>query len=461
MDIENISIEKDDDIIFITVAKYKLFLSYGKIGMDAYMLYSHLMFTARLQETNQVKAKDIYIRQGLEWGSDRLLKTKNLLIDLGLIELIQKRDEQGKFENAYIKIHAKKTPFEIEDITRNTPNPRTDKPVSGQTRERVPGTKCLNEKDKCLNEKDKCLNEKDKIEDLNKIPISDNFNSLIETYREIIEYWNTYKFFTTHTIKENKTIKEIIKLLRIITSGISIDQIHIDKKYLKKHKIPIDLLSKKVSIESIKKAIDAHAAMFAPDVFPADKKNLAKHLLTFLFNENTKTSAFYKCLANGKPIPFHVPYIDRDLLKIYKKIGQMPSGEATDRELRYVIKDILAEHKKICERVGIYEIGYTTFRQQVGDIKDPSPFLENHAEWLDETYGDRFTLGMMKPHTRAWERFVHHLETFHEIGLYLDDDEIEMRKKEYERELKEIEDKKNEEREIPSSEIYGIGAEVM
>ena len=79
---DNMSIEVDGDLIFVTVAKYKLFYSYGKIGIDAYLLNSHLMFTARLQKTNSVHAKDVYLREGLGWGSSRLLKAKNLLKEL-------------------------------------------------------------------------------------------------------------------------------------------------------------------------------------------------------------------------------------------------------------------------------------------------------------------------------------------------------------------------------------------
>jgi hypothetical protein len=114
LNIDNISVEADGDIVFVTIAKYKLFLSYGKIGMDAYLLYSHLIFTARLQKTNCVKANNIYIRTGLKWTKERLRKAKNLLNDLNMIETIKRRDKKGLITGWYIEVKTKTTSFEIE-----------------------------------------------------------------------------------------------------------------------------------------------------------------------------------------------------------------------------------------------------------------------------------------------------------------------------------------------------------
>ncbi len=144
MNTNNIGIEVDGDVIFITVAKYKLFLSYGKIGMDAYLLYSHLMFTARLQKTQSVKAKDIYLRQGLHWGTDRLRKAKQLLIELELINPIQRRAVDGQFDESYIEVKTRRTPFEIEPATLET--------GALETGSRETTNKCLNEEVKCFNE---------------------------------------------------------------------------------------------------------------------------------------------------------------------------------------------------------------------------------------------------------------------------------------------------------------------
>jgi hypothetical protein len=146
LDITNITNEKDGDVIFVTVAKYKLFMSKGKIGIDAYCLYSHMMFTARLQETNQVWANDSYLRKGLSWSKERVQKAKQLLIELELISEIIKRDENGKFTGKYIKVITKTTPFEINE-------PEAVLPSAGFTDSGETDTNALTNKDKCLNEK--------------------------------------------------------------------------------------------------------------------------------------------------------------------------------------------------------------------------------------------------------------------------------------------------------------------
>jgi len=112
---DNIRMEVDGDLIFVTVAKYKLFLSHGEVGLDAYLLYSHLIFTARIQSTNSVWANNTYLRGGLHWGKERLNKAKNLLFDLSLIQQVERRDPNGKFEGHYIEVATQRTPFEFKD----------------------------------------------------------------------------------------------------------------------------------------------------------------------------------------------------------------------------------------------------------------------------------------------------------------------------------------------------------
>jgi hypothetical protein len=59
--VSDVILDKDSDLIFLTVGMYKLFLSRAN-GGDARDLYLHLMFTARMQETNQVWANKEYLK---------------------------------------------------------------------------------------------------------------------------------------------------------------------------------------------------------------------------------------------------------------------------------------------------------------------------------------------------------------------------------------------------------------
>jgi len=137
MEIKNINdviIEKDveDELIWMTASKYALFMSYGKIGIDAKALYEHYQFTCILQKTNSVWAADKYCRQGLDWGRMRLDKAKNLLLDLGIIEIKQSR-EKGKFGKIYIKVKMKRMVLEPNDLHRMSENRQAVKPASGKT----------------------------------------------------------------------------------------------------------------------------------------------------------------------------------------------------------------------------------------------------------------------------------------------------------------------------------------
>lgn len=145
----------DEDILWITTKKYELFLSYGKIGMDAYLLYSHLMYTARLQHSNSVWANNRYIRDGLRWTKERLLKAKNLLRDLELIGEKKDRNEKGQLGKPYIIVKTKASPFEINNIkTSGLENQPVDNPVGGfLTTNALTNKEMLERENKCLNKR--------------------------------------------------------------------------------------------------------------------------------------------------------------------------------------------------------------------------------------------------------------------------------------------------------------------
>lgn len=103
IDFDSVAIEQNDDILFITVAKYKLFLKHkDEGGLDAKALLDHYMFTARMQHTQSIKANDYYVMYGLRWGVRKLKRSKALLCKLGMIEYKQRRREDGTMGEHYI-----------------------------------------------------------------------------------------------------------------------------------------------------------------------------------------------------------------------------------------------------------------------------------------------------------------------------------------------------------------------
>ncbi|TAH55186.1 MAG: hypothetical protein EWM51_03635 [Treponema sp.] len=100
---ELISIDKSYDIIPVSVGLYSMFLANGKEGMTALMVYQHLIYTGRLQETNQVWANDEYLANALPFGKEAIRRAKTFLHRKGLIKYVQDRT-QGRLGPVYIRI---------------------------------------------------------------------------------------------------------------------------------------------------------------------------------------------------------------------------------------------------------------------------------------------------------------------------------------------------------------------
>ena len=96
-------------IVGMTAAMYSAFIMYDngefrKKGADALVLYLHYMWTALRQDTNQPRALDSYCMTGLGWGRDKLRGAKEVLLDMGVVEYIQKRTESGRMGDFYVRL---------------------------------------------------------------------------------------------------------------------------------------------------------------------------------------------------------------------------------------------------------------------------------------------------------------------------------------------------------------------
>lgn len=103
-EVSAIKLDKDQDIIPITVGLYRLFMASGAAGREAMDLYIHLIFTARLQETQQVRANNVYLARGLEWGQAKVKAAKAWLSEAGLIEYVRTRSDDGQLGEVYIRL---------------------------------------------------------------------------------------------------------------------------------------------------------------------------------------------------------------------------------------------------------------------------------------------------------------------------------------------------------------------
>jgi hypothetical protein len=103
-EIAAIRIDRDQDIIPVSVGLYRLFMAGGTAGREALALYQHLIFTARLQDTQQVKANNVYLGRGLDWGQAKVKAAKAWLADAQLIEYVRTRAPDGHLGEVYIRL---------------------------------------------------------------------------------------------------------------------------------------------------------------------------------------------------------------------------------------------------------------------------------------------------------------------------------------------------------------------
>jgi hypothetical protein len=74
-----VSIDPKADLVWLTVGMYDFFMAHGKLGMDAMRVFLHLIYTARLQHNNRVRATTKYIVNGTHMGQARVKAAKKFL----------------------------------------------------------------------------------------------------------------------------------------------------------------------------------------------------------------------------------------------------------------------------------------------------------------------------------------------------------------------------------------------
>ena len=82
---------------------------------DCIALYIFYYKTAKWQKTNTIKANDLYVKKSLKWGAEKIKRTKAILKENGLINIIQRRKE-GKIEGWYIEVSYLVTQKRVDEI---------------------------------------------------------------------------------------------------------------------------------------------------------------------------------------------------------------------------------------------------------------------------------------------------------------------------------------------------------
>lgn len=224
---------------------------------DCIALYVFYYKTAKWQKTNTIKANDLYVKKSLKWGAEKIKRTKAILKENGLINIIQRR-KKGKIEGWYIEVSYLVTQKRVDEIkikveesnnsqigvldsnnsqSKNSQNQEVVKATSGKEE-----IDALKEKIKCLNEKIKVLednrkNTGNKVADVpsNEEEILKNeFEELWEQYprkrgkKEAFEVYCKYR----KSLKEDYITKEEVEK-GIINYNNYIKENHIQDRFIK------------------------------------------------------------------------------------------------------------------------------------------------------------------------------------------------------------------------------------
>lgn len=126
----------EDHLIGITKPSIDRMLRMDNAG-DCIALYTFYCYTRKWQKNTIPRATSEFAMEGLKWGRERFSKAKANLLQLGLIEDVQRIGENGRVLGWYIGVkfaqNATLGSFDIAEIPDNHP---TGFPQGGQTRVR-------------------------------------------------------------------------------------------------------------------------------------------------------------------------------------------------------------------------------------------------------------------------------------------------------------------------------------
>ena len=229
---------------------------------DCIALYIFYYKTAKWQKTNQIYAKDSYVRKVLKWGTDRIRNTKKTLKEKGLIDIIQRR-ANGKIAGWYIKVNylvserklENVKPLIQEDLSNNYSNLLVE-----ETNSSFPKTNTLKENNKYFKNKNIDIlyseNEFDLENDLKNIKPKTFSNKHIEE----LENGKQKK----KKQKKNYNVQEILNRKKVNLKDIESIITYLNEKTNKKYKVTTkvtqDLISnwmkQDFTVEQFKDVID-------------------------------------------------------------------------------------------------------------------------------------------------------------------------------------------------------------
>ncbi|MDY6894359.1 MAG: hypothetical protein SVO01_02925 [Thermotogota bacterium] len=461
--LQKVNTEMDGFSLPLTIGKYKLFLEYrDKGGIDAMNLYLHLLFTGINQKTNQPHATNSYIMWAFGWGKTRLIKAKNLLKKFGLIEIIQKFKENGKFDKKYIKVLSI-TPLSMQKEISDTQRRDQERPACPTpgvpNARRVADHKCLKEEDKYLKEEDKYLREQVKYTGTevpvyqNISPVNENISppekelgpaslSAIQFQDNVIAYWQEKirnQYMPNPRPMTDNAEQKARKYLGAMRNGALTRMCtNITSDWARREELPIEYTNgHKWTEEEIKHAIDNYSLQFQPGYYPdtkEKKQKQTKNLPEFIYAKRNPhcPSLIIKLFVKppkqfDNPEPPNQEYYEMVKSMLFENsYHESKLSEQEDRELRQIMVDIDNEWGRMWKKIGQYYAGSEEyqFRWNYGGKRDKyRNFLERYCRMLEDKgawmldQGRSLGVHQLRVGSKSWQDYMNYIRD--EDGCYL------------------------------------------
>lgn len=115
-----------DIVVGTTLPTLDLFKGF-KNGDSAFYLFFLYLRQSRIQDTKETYSLDRFMMEGTGWSEDKFRKAKKVLIDLGMIRTLKKRDDKGKIIGYYVGVEHK---YRLNEDTLSS---TLKNPVQGKT----------------------------------------------------------------------------------------------------------------------------------------------------------------------------------------------------------------------------------------------------------------------------------------------------------------------------------------
>lgn len=113
----------ENELVILTKQTLDIFLR-EENPAELIALYTFYYYTAKWQQTNQIRCTTDYVAKGMHWNRSKVTKVKKQLLEFGLIEDVRKVDpETKKVIGYYVKMNYvfKKETLEKSQCTQNPP----------------------------------------------------------------------------------------------------------------------------------------------------------------------------------------------------------------------------------------------------------------------------------------------------------------------------------------------------